>query len=46
MISHVKGDLVPDTSSSIAAGEVLADRRVTVLDIPSPHCVTHQVTVI
>lgn len=44
--SNMKGNLVPDTSSSIMAGKVLADRGVTVLDIPPPHCFTHQVTLI
>lgn len=46
LILCVKGDLVPDTRSSVAAGKVLADRWVAVLNISAPHCLPDQVAVI
>lgn len=46
LVLRVKGDLVPDTRSSVTAGKVPADRWIAVLNILAPHRLPNQVSVI
>lgn len=45
LIFRAEGDLLPDARSSVTTGKVLADGRVAVLDISTPHRLPHQVAV-
>lgn len=42
----MKNETVPDASPSVPTGKVLADRWVTVLDVPPSHRLTHQVNLL